>query len=33
MGISFSILKTTPVYLGKINDSEVIRWMDILHGK
>jgi integrase/recombinase XerD len=26
-------LKTTQVYLGKINDSEAIRWMDILHGK
>jgi len=26
-------LKTTQVYLGKINDAEAIRWMDILHGK
>jgi integrase len=26
-------LKTTQVYLGKINDSEAIRWLDILHGK
>jgi hypothetical protein len=26
-------LKTTHVYLGKIDDSEAIRWMDILHGK
>ena len=26
-------LKTTQVYLGKVNDSEAIRWMDILHGK
>ncbi|MBN2568868.1 MAG: site-specific integrase [Deltaproteobacteria bacterium] len=26
-------LKTTQVYLGKISDSEPIRWMDILHGK
>jgi len=26
-------LKTTQVYLGKINDSEAIRWTDILHGK
>jgi len=26
-------LKTTQVYLGKISDSEAIRWMDILHGK
>ncbi len=26
-------LKTTQVYLGKINDSEAIRWMDMLHGK
>jgi integrase len=26
-------LKTTQVYLGKINDSEAIRWMDVLHGK
>lgn len=26
-------LKTTQVYLGKINDTEAIRWMDILHGK
>ncbi len=26
-------LKTTQVYLGKINDSEAVRWMDVLHGK
>lgn len=26
-------LKTTPVYLGKISDSEAIRWMDALHGR
>jgi integrase len=26
-------LKTTQVYLGKISDSEAIRWMDALHGK
>jgi len=26
-------LKTTQVYLGKISESEAIRWMDILHGK
>jgi integrase/recombinase XerD len=26
-------LKTTQVYLGKITDSEAIRWMDMLHGK
>jgi len=26
-------LKTTQVYLGKISDSETIRWMDILHEK
>jgi integrase/recombinase XerD len=26
-------LKTTQVYLGKITDSEAIRWMDILHGR
>jgi integrase len=26
-------LKTTQIYLGKISDSEAIRWMDILHGK
>lgn len=26
-------LKTTQVYLGKISDSEAIRWMDILHGR
>ncbi len=26
-------LKTTQVYLGKINDSEAIRWLDMLHGK
>jgi integrase len=26
-------LKTTQVYLGKITDSEAIRWMDILHEK
>ena len=27
------LLKTTQVYLGKISDSEAIRWMGILHGK
>ena len=42
-GVSFEIisklllrhqnLKTTQVYLGKVSDSEAIRWMDILHGK
>jgi len=26
-------LKTTQVYLGKVNDTEAIRWMDVLHGK
>ena len=26
-------LKTTQVYLGKVSDSEAIRWMDILHGE
>jgi len=26
-------LKTTQAYLGKITDSEAIRWMDILHGR
>ena len=26
-------LKTTQVYLGKVNDTEAIRWMDMLHGK
>jgi site-specific recombinase XerD len=26
-------LKTTQVYLGKISDTEAIRWMDILLGK
>lgn len=26
-------LKTTQIYLGKVSDSEAIRWMDILHGK
>jgi len=26
-------LKTTQVYLGKISDSEAIRWMDMLHAK
>ena len=26
-------LKTTQVYLGKANDTEAIRWMDVLHGK
>lgn len=26
-------LKTTQVYLGKVTDSEAIRWMDTLHGK
>lgn len=26
-------LKTTQVYLGKVSESEALRWMDILHGK
>jgi len=26
-------LKITQIYLGKISDTEAIRWMDILHGK
>jgi len=26
-------LKTTQVYLGKVSDSEAIRWMDVLHSK
>ena len=26
-------LKTTQIYLGKISDTEAIRWMDMLHGK
>ena len=26
-------LKTTRLYLGRVSDSEAIRWMDILHGK
>jgi integrase/recombinase XerD len=26
-------LKTTQIYLGKVNDTEAIRWMDMLHGK
>jgi integrase len=26
-------LKTTQVYLGKVSETEAIRWMDILHGK
>ncbi|MFZ3114212.1 MAG: site-specific integrase [Syntrophales bacterium] len=26
-------LKTTQVYLGKVSDTEAIRWVDILHGK
>lgn len=26
-------LRTTQVYLGKVNDAEAIRWMDILHEK
>ena len=26
-------LKTTQLYLGRVSDSEGIRWMDILHGK
>ena len=25
-------LKTTQIYLGKVSDSEAIRWMDTLHG-
>jgi integrase len=26
-------LKTTQLYLGKVTDSEAIRWMDMLHGE
>jgi integrase/recombinase XerD len=26
-------LKATQVYLGKVSDTEAIRWIDILHGK
>jgi integrase len=26
-------LKTTQIYLGKVSDTEAIRWMDMLHGK
>ena len=26
-------LKTTQAYLGRVNDAEAIRWMDILHGR
>ena len=26
-------LETTQAYLGKVSESGVIRWMDILHGK
>jgi hypothetical protein len=26
-------LKTAQGYLGKTNDTEAIRWVDILHGK
>jgi len=31
--ISHQNLKTTQLYLGKVSDSEAIRWMDILHGE
>jgi integrase len=26
-------LRTTQIYLGKVSESEAIRWMDVLHGK
>jgi integrase/recombinase XerD len=26
-------LKTTQIYLGKVSDTEAIRWIDVLHGK
>ena len=26
-------LKTTQLYMGRVSDSEAIRWMGILHGK
>ena len=26
-------LKTTQMYLGRISESEALRWMDMLHGK
>jgi len=25
-------IKTTQMYLGKITDTEAIKWMDVLHG-
>ena len=25
-------IKTTQMYLGKVTDTEAIRWMDVLHG-
>jgi integrase/recombinase XerD len=31
--LRYQDLKTTQVYLGKVSDTEAIRWMDILHGK
>jgi len=26
-------LRTTQMYLGKISETEALRWMDVLHGK
>jgi integrase/recombinase XerD len=26
-------LKTTQAYLGRVSETEAIRWMDIIHGK
>ena len=26
-------LKTTQAYLGRVTESEAIRWMDVLHGR
>jgi hypothetical protein len=26
-------LKTTQIYLGKVSDSEAIKWMDVLQGR
>ena len=31
--LRYQDLKTTQIYLGKISDTEAIRWMDILHGR
>jgi integrase/recombinase XerD len=31
--LRYQDLKTTQMYLGRITETEALRWMDVLHGK